>query len=94
MKITKERLKQIIKEEFEAVSVEEAVDMPVKAMAGDNLTDSDMQFIVSHFKQQLEDLDQSVEDLSDVAVMNRDKINTMKSVMQKMLGMLKNNQGL
>ena len=103
MKITKKRLKQIIKEELEAVNVEEAVEMPVIGQGGQDLTDSDVQFAINFIKNQLSDMDQElediqnsvpsqlnqlddkVEDLADVSVMNRDKIKTLKYVLQQMI---------
>ena len=109
MKITKLRLKEIIKEELENVNLEEVAEMPVIGQGGKDLTDSDIQFMIAHFKEQLKmldqemqdlqnavpsqlnRLDQSVEDLSDVSVMNRDKINTIKAVLQKMLKIVKRN---
>ena len=85
MKITKKRLKQIIKEELEAVNVEEAVEMPVIGQGGQDLTDSDVQFAINFIKNQLSDMDQEIEDLADVSVMNRDKIKTLKYVLQQMI---------
>tara|TARA_R100000008_G_C3476321_1_gene111553 strand:- start:138 stop:485 length:348 start_codon:yes stop_codon:yes gene_type:complete len=85
MKITKKRLKQIIKEELEVVNVEEAVEMPVIGQGGQDLTDSDVQFAINFIKNQLSDMDQEIEDLADVSVMNRDKIKTLKYVLQQMI---------
>ena len=85
MKITKKRLKQIIKEELEAVNVEEAVEMPVIGQGGQDLTDSDVQFAINFIKNQLSDMDQDIENLADVSVMNRDKIKTLKYVLQQMI---------
>ena len=109
MKISRGRLKEIIKEELENAAIEEVAAMPVLDQDAKNLTNSDMQFMINYFKEQLKKLDQevedlqnaagpqltrldqSVEDLSDVAVMNRDKIKTIKYVLQKLLKIVKRN---
>ena len=64
MKVTKQLIENLVLKALEA-KLNEAVEMPVIAGGGEDLTDSDLRFVIQHFTDQLKKMDQELQDLQN-----------------------------
>ena len=64
MKVTKQLIENLVHKALKA-KLNEAVDMPVIAGGGEDLTDPDLRFVIQHFTDQLNKMDQELQDLQN-----------------------------